>query len=84
MKSINRSLALICLAISSFLCACDSKKPEARPIAESLPAETEEQPVVQIPGQPYVDDPGLSERANKCERGWHELPAKAEAVEHLR
>lgn len=35
--------------------------------------------VVQIPGQPYINDPDLTPYENDCERGWHELPAKAEA-----
>ena len=82
MQTSKKILILFCPSLLLFLWGCNRSEPTiSQQKQESTPAPLSktEQPIVQILGQPYIDDPELPEWLNDCERGWHELPAKAEA-----
>ena len=70
----KRALILTILTAFAFLVACDKRNTDT-----AINTSDKQEAVRQTPGQAYIEDPELPEWINKCERGWHELPAKAEA-----
>lgn len=80
------------LLVSAFFYACEPTKPSTdsqgsrtnqtkEDDLQTAQKTTAAKPLLieQVPGQPYIEDPDAPDWWNECERGWHELPAKAKA-----